>query len=158
MANVKNEERDKWWDKKRLSELSQHEWEQLCDHCGKCCLLKLEDEDSGDVYYTDVACKVMDGDTCGCTEYKEREVLVPDCLKLTTENLEQIAWMPLSCAYRRVMEGRGLPDWHHLVCGDKNEIHRRGYSVVNKFVYEDSPHVGDDIEERIVEWPLLNGN
>lgn len=146
---------ENWWDKKRLSELSQSEWEQLCDHCGKCCLLKLEDEDNGDVYYTDVACQLMDADKCTCTQYQEREVLVPDCLKLTTKNLEQIAWMPLSCAYRRVMEGRGLPEWHHLVCGDENEIHRQGFSVVNRFVYENTV---DDIEERIVEWPLLNGN
>ncbi len=146
-----------WWDKKRLSELTQSEWEQLCDHCGKCCLLKLEDEESGDVYYTDVACKLMNANDCTCSQYAERQKLVPDCLKLTKENLEQISWMPLSCAYRRIMEGRGLPVWHHLVCGDKSEVHRQGYSVVGKFVYEDDVDSAD-IEERIVEWPLLNGN
>ncbi|MEE9352028.1 MAG: YcgN family cysteine cluster protein [Thiotrichaceae bacterium] len=148
---------DAWWDKKRLGELSQDEWEQLCDHCGKCCLLKLEDEDSGDVYYTDVACKLMNASDCTCSQYSEREKLVPDCLKLTKENLEQISWMPLSCAYRRIMEGRGLPGWHHLVCGDKEEIHRQGCSVVGKFIYEGDVN-DENIEERIVEWPLLNGN
>ncbi|MEE9304060.1 MAG: YcgN family cysteine cluster protein [Thiotrichaceae bacterium] len=148
---------DAWWDKKRLSELTDSEWEQLCDHCGKCCLLKLEDEDSGDVYYTDVACKLINKDDCSCSRYTERERLVPDCLKLTKDNLEQISWMPLSCAYRRIMEGRGLPKWHHLVCGDKSEIHRQGYSVVGRFVYEGTIN-DDEMEERIVEWPLIDGN
>ncbi len=146
-----------WWDDKQLSELDEKEWESLCDHCGKCCLLKLEDEDTGDVYYTDVACRLMDAEDCRCREYSKREVLVPDCLKLTKANLETVAWMPLSCAYRRIMEGRGLPEWHHLVCGDKKEIHRRGYSVVGKFVYENCLD-GEEIEEHVVEWPLLNGN
>ncbi len=149
--------KEAWWDRKKLSELTDTQWEQLCDHCGKCCLLKLEDEDTGDVYYTDVSCKLMNEDDCTCSKYHEREVLVPDCLKLTKDNLEEIAWMPLSCAYRRIMEGRGLPDWHHLVCGDKSEIHQQGHSIVGKFICESQVNE-DDIEERIVEWPLTNGN
>ena len=140
-----------------MSQFTQKEWELLCDHCGKCCLLKLEDEDTGDVYYTDVACKLMNAKDCTCSEYEAREKLVPDCLKLTKDNLEQISWMPLSCAYRRVMEGRPLPDWHHLVCGNKDTIHQRGHSVVGRFVCESQIGVAE-MEERIVEWPLINGN
>lgn len=144
-----------WWQEKRLSELSRDEWESLCDHCGKCCLLKLEDEDTGDVYYTDVACKLVDPETCHCGDYLQREMLVPDCLKLTPGNLEQVSWMPLSCAYRRIMEGRGLPDWHHLVCGDKAEIHRRDMSIKGRYVDEREVQ---DVEEHVVEWPLIEGN
>ena len=145
----------KWWLDKSLSQMSRSEWEQLCDHCGKCCLLKLEDEGSGDVYYTDVACYLVEEETCKCGNYQEREILVPDCLKLTPDNLEQVSWMPLSCAYRRIMEGRGLSEWHHLVCGDKEEIHRQGISIKNKYVCESKV---EDVEERVVEWPLLTGN
>ena len=144
-----------WWDTTRLSDLSCDKWEQLCDHCGKCCLLKLEDEDTGDVYYTDVACHLVDAKTCKCGDYENRQTLVPDCLRLTPENLEQVQWMPLSCSYRRIMEGRGLPDWHHLVCGDKEEIHRQGMSIRDKFFIE-SPDL--DVEEHVVEWPLTTGN
>ncbi|CAA6801662.1 MAG: conserved protein of unknown function; putative YcgN protein [uncultured Thiotrichaceae bacterium] len=146
---------NKWWEEKRLSALSREEWESLCDHCGKCCLLKLEDEDTGDVYYTDVACSLVDAKSCHCGNYSERETLVPDCLKLTPDNLEQLAWMPLSCAYRRIMEGRGLPEWHHLVCGSKDEIHRQGLSIKGRYVDENEVR---DIQEHIVEWPLIEGN
>lgn len=145
----------KWWEEKRLSALSSSEWESLCDHCGKCCLLKLEDEDTGDVYYTDVACSLVDAKSCHCSNYLEREALVPDCLKLTPDNLEQIAWMPLSCSYRRIMEGRGLPEWHHLVCGSKDEIHHQGFSIRGRYIDENEVK---DVEEHIVEWPLIEGN
>ena len=146
---------DNWWDTTRLSDLSRDKWEQLCDHCGKCCLLKLEDEDSGDVYYTDIACHLVDENSCKCGDYENRQIVVPDCLRLTPENLEQVQWMPLSCAYRRIMEGRGLPKWHHLVCGDQEEIHCQGMSIRSKFVIE-SPDL--DVEEHIVEWPLATGS
>jgi uncharacterized cysteine cluster protein YcgN (CxxCxxCC family) len=150
---------DAWWDQKPLSSLSEKEWESLCDHCGKCCLLKLEDEDSSTVYYTNVACYLLEAKTCQCTNYQNREILVPDCLKLTPDNLEDIQWMPLSCAYRRIMEGRGLPEWHHLVCNDINEIHHRGCSVVGKYICESRiDNDTDDLEEYIVEWPILTGN
>lgn len=144
-----------WWEVKKLGEMNESEWESICDHCAKCCLLKLQDEDSGDVYYTDVVCDLMDSEDCSCTHYMERRSLVPECIKLTQENLAEIEWMPLSCAYRRLMEGRGLADWHPLVSGDKSSVHHAGYSVLGRFVYEKDV---DDIEERIVEWPLTEGN
>ena len=147
--------KNRWWLDKSLSQFTQSEWESLCDHCGKCCLLKLEDEDTGVVYYTDVACYLVEANSCKCSNYKDRETLVPDCLRLTPDNLEQIGWMPLSCAYRRLMEGRDLADWHHLVCDDKEEVHRQGCSIRGRYTCESK---SDDVEERIVEWPILTGN
>ncbi|MCK5726984.1 MAG: YcgN family cysteine cluster protein [Thiotrichaceae bacterium] len=144
-----------WWEAKRLSEMSEAEWEMLCDRCAKCCLMKLEDEDTGDVYYTDVTCQLMDGSDGSCTQYGQRERLVPTCIKLTKNNLEQVEWMPLSCAYRRLMEGRGLASWHPLVTGNKDSTQQSGNSVLGRFVYETEV---EDLEERIVTWPLNEGN
>ena len=144
-----------WWEAKKLSEMDDAEWESLCDRCAKCCLLKLEDEESGDVYYTDVTCELMDSGDCSCTQYAERRRLVPECIKLTKDNLAQVEWMPLSCAYRRLMEGRGLADWHPLVTGDKRSVHQSGNSVLGRFIYETEV---ENLEERIVEWPLIEGN
>lgn len=140
-----------WWEEKSLQEMSREEWEQICDHCGKCCLLKLEDEDDGTVYYTDVACSLVDSESCHCTDYLNRCVRVPDCLELTVGNLDQIQWMPPSCSYRTIKEGRSLPKWHHLVTGDKESIHQAGKSIKGKYIDESDV---DDIEEHVVEWPL----
>ena len=140
-----------WWEEKSLNEMTRDEWEQICDHCGKCCLHKLEDEDDGTVYYTDVACSLVDSENCCCTDYQNRRVRVPDCLQLTVGNLDQIQWMPPSCSYRVLKEGRKLADWHHLVTGDKNSIHQAGKSIKGRYIDESDV---DDLEEHVVEWPL----
>jgi uncharacterized cysteine cluster protein YcgN (CxxCxxCC family) len=144
-----------FWEEKSLTEMSRDEWESLCDHCGKCCLLKLEDEDdeAGSVYYTNIVCNLFNLNDGHCTDYQNREELVPSCIRLTQDNLDNIAWLPPSCAYRSVMEGRGLHDWHHLISGDKNTIHKTGNSVLGKVIFEKDVDE-DQIEEYIVEWPL----
>lgn len=142
-----------WWQQKALSELTADEWESLCDHCAKCCLNKLEDEDDGTVYYTDVACNLLDGQTCRCSNYPNRQVLMPDCVRLTPQNLEQLYWMPPSCAYRLVYEGKDLPSWHHLVSGSKATIHQQGESIIGKFVFSKDVNE-DEWEDRVVDWPL----
>jgi len=147
-----------FWKTKKLTEMTRKEWESLCDHCGKCCLIKLADEDEAEdeaqsVYYTNIVCDLFDMQTGHCTDYQNRETLVPTCLRLTQDNLDQIEWLPLSCAYRRIMEGRGLADWHHLVSGDKKTIHQTGNSVLEKVVFEKDINE-EELEEHIVEWPL----
>jgi hypothetical protein len=144
-----------FWEQKSLAEMNHNEWESLCDHCGKCCLLKLEDEndEAGSVYYTDIVCNLFIHENGHCSDYQNREKRVPTCLRLTQDNLDDIAWLPPSCAYRRVMEGGGLEDWHHLISGDKNTIHETGNSVIGKIVFEKDVN-DDELEEHIVEWPL----
>lgn len=142
-----------WWQQKELTEFTDAEWESLCDHCAKCCLNKLEDEDDGTVYYTDVACNLLDGKTCRCSNYPERQKLMPDCVRLTPQNLEQLYWMPPSCAYRLIYEGKDLPSWHHLVSGSKETIHAEGESIIGKFVFSKDIDE-DEWEDRIVDWPL----
>jgi hypothetical protein len=118
-----------FWKEKTLEEMSAAEWESLCDGCGKCCLSKLEDEDTGDIYFTTVGCRLFDAGTCRCGDYANRQAVVPDCVRLTPENVRTIAWLPSTCAYRLVAEGRDLYPWHHLICGDRDAIHRAGASV-----------------------------
>ncbi|SKA68387.1 hypothetical protein SAMN02745130_00281 [Thiothrix eikelboomii] len=149
----KTVDKQPWWQQKELSELTTDEWESLCDHCAKCCLNKLEDEDDGTVYYTDVACDLLDGQTCRCSNYSKRQVLMPDCVRLTPQNLEQLYWMPPSCAYRLVYEGKDLPSWHHLVSGNKATIHQQGESIIGKFVFSKDVNE-DEWEDRVVDWPL----
>ena len=162
-----------FWEEKSLTQMTREEWESLCDHCGKCCLMKLQDdsvdensnneEDNQDpnaVYYTDIVCGLFNQSDASCTDYWNREKLVPTCLRLTRKNLDQIEWMPPSCAYRRIMEGRGLADWHHLISGNKNMIHEKGHSVIGKVIFEKCINTEDDenylYEEHIVEWPLFD--
>lgn len=121
-----------FWKRKSLAEMDAAEWEQLCDGCGKCCLAKLEDEDSGDIHWTSVACRLFAAGECRCRDYDNRLSLVPDCVRLTPENVPTIKWLPRSCAYRLVAEGRDLPWWHHLVCGDRETVHTAGVSVRGK--------------------------
>jgi len=142
-----------WWEEKTLSEMSRTEWEQICDHCAKCCLHKLEDEEDGTVYYTDVACSLLDAENCNCTDYENRRTRVPDCLQLTVGNIDQIQWMPPSCSYRVLKEGRSLASWHHLVTGDDNSIHQEGKSIKGRYI-DESKVDEDDLEEHVVEWPL----
>ena len=119
-----------------IETLGRAEWEALCDGCGQCCLHKAEDEDTGIVYPTNVACKLLDVSTARCCDYANRKRQVPDCLKLTPKLAASISWLPESCAYRRRAEGQPLPEWHYLVCGDPEEVHRAGISVRGKAIPE----------------------
>ena len=119
-----------------LASLSRDEWEALCDGCGKCCLAKLEDEDTGEIWLTNVACRLLDTRTARCSDYRHRRAMVPDCIRLTPALLEQIAWLPDSCAYRLRAAGKPLPAWHHLVSGDPQAIHRAGASVAGRVISE----------------------
>jgi uncharacterized cysteine cluster protein YcgN (CxxCxxCC family) len=122
--------RPEFWRRHALSELTRAEWEALCDGCGRCCLLKLEDEDTGEVAYTDIHCRLYDPGTCRCGNYALRKQLVPGCVVLRPDNLDEIKdWMPESCAYRRLAEGRGLADWHPLVSGDPDSPRRAGIAA-----------------------------
>jgi uncharacterized protein len=112
--------------------MSGEEWESLCDGCGKCCLSKIEDEDTGEIHYTSVVCRLFDEGSCRCTDYANRSTLVPDCVTLTADNIATLGWMPKTCAYRLVAEGRDLYPWHHLVCGDRDEVHRQDVSIRGK--------------------------
>jgi uncharacterized cysteine cluster protein YcgN (CxxCxxCC family) len=142
---------DAFWRRKTLSEMTREEWESLCDGCGCCCLHKLEDEDSGELYFTNLACRLLDRDTCRCSDYAQRFQRVPDCISLRAEDVRKFAWLPSTCAYRLLAEERELPEWHPLLTGDPNSVHRAGVSARGRCVSETD--AADDIEEHIVDWP-----
>lgn len=125
-----------FWKLKSLGEMSQDEWESLCDGCALCCLQKLEDEDTGDIYFTDLACRLLDTGTCRCTNYPARRREVPGCLQLSASEPGLFRWLPKSCAYRRLAEGKPLPDWHPLLTGDPGSVHKAGISARGKVVSE----------------------
>ncbi len=125
-----------FWETKTLAEMSAEEWESLCDGCGRCCLIRFEDEESGEIIPTRVACRLLDTETCRCTRYKHRKRYVPDCIKLTPKNVADLKWMPPSCAYRRLYEGRGLASWHPLVSGDPESVARAGISMRGQLISE----------------------
>ena len=131
--------------------MSSSEWESLCDGCGKCCVLKLEDIDTAEIYYTDVGCKLLDCESCRCLNYANRKKLVPDCVVLTPDGLDALHWMPESCAYRLVNEGKDLPAWHPLVTGIANSTHLSGNSVAGQVVSEASVAEAD-MPDHIREW------
>ena len=139
-----------YWRTKSLDEMTRAEWEALCDGCARCCLVKLEDSDTGEVAYTDIACRLLDLGTCRCSRYRQRLALVPDCVDLTPERVRRHDWLPSTCAYRLVAAGEDLAWWHPLVSGDPETVHQAGISVRNRAVPE---RRGDDPEDRIVTWP-----
>jgi uncharacterized cysteine cluster protein YcgN (CxxCxxCC family) len=118
-----------FWETKTLDALTPDEWESLCDGCARCCLHKLEDEETGEVFFTDRACHLLDLDTCRCSSYAQRVKIVRSCIVLSVDRPEAFAWLPSSCAYRRLAEGRGLPAWHPLISGDPDSVHQAGISV-----------------------------
>jgi uncharacterized protein len=125
-----------FWKTKRLEEMTVAEWESLCDGCGRCCLVRFEDEETGEISPTRVSCKLFDSNTCRCVDYARRKRHVPDCIKLTPWNIEALTWMPPSCAYRRLHEGRDLASWHPLVSGDPQSVHQAGVSMRGQTVSE----------------------
>jgi len=118
-----------FWRTKRLEDMTPQEWESLCDGCGLCCLVRFEDDDTGEIIPTRVSCRLFDDKLCRCSDYENRKKHVPDCIKLTPGNIQALEWMPRSCAYKRLHEGRGLATWHPLVSGDPESVHRAGVSV-----------------------------
>ena len=126
----------RFWETKTLSEMDEDEWESLCDGCGRCCLQKLEDEDSGRIFHTRVACRQLDLNTCRCRDYERRREHVEDCLSVRPLTEQKLSWLPSSCAYRRLAEGRGLADWHPLVSGDPRSVRRAGIGVGGQVVSE----------------------
>ena len=140
-----------FWKEKPLSQFTPQEWESLCDGCGKCCVLKLEDIDTEAVYYTDVACKMLDCETGRCRDYPRRKQHVPDCILLTPETIEQFSWMPKTCAYRLVYEGQDLPVWHPLISGSADTVMKAGHSVVGQ-VFPECSVEDEDMLDHIKDW------
>lgn len=140
-----------WWDAKSLEQLSPAEWEALCDGCAKCCLHKLEDEDTGEVYFTKVRCQHLDESSCRCTDYPQRSVLMPNCIHLEPEEVPGYDWLPSTCAYRLRANNEPLPDWHPLVTGDPQSVHQAGVSIKGRSISDEFVHP-DGFEEHIIHW------
>jgi len=140
-----------FWRNRQLEDLSDDEWESLCDGCGKCCLNKLQDEDSGEVYYTRVACNLLDSKTGKCSDYSNRQKRVPDCLNIRDMTAEQRHWLPATCAYRLLGEGEDLPTWHHLITGRRSLVHKATCTVRNRVISETDVDP-DTLEDHIIRW------
>ncbi|MGW8248879.1 MAG: YcgN family cysteine cluster protein [Acidiferrobacterales bacterium] len=140
---------NEFWKTKSLDEMDEGEWESLCDGCGHCCVLRFQDEDTEEIYVTDVVCHQLDLDRIQCNCYASRQKAVPECLVVTPANAGQ-SWLPPTCAYRLLAEGKPLPDWHHLVSGDRNSVHLAGASVLGRVISEEGIHP-DEIEDRILD-------
>lgn len=145
-----------FWKTKHLGDMTDAEWESLCDGCGLCCLNKLEDWDTGEVVFTSVSCRLLDSESCRCSDYPGRQAIVPDCIRLTPEAVNEISWLPPTCGYRLVRDGEDLYWWHPLVSGDPETVHIAGISARGRTVSELDVEV-DDFEDYVVEWPLTVG-
>jgi len=139
----------KFWETKSLAQMSTEEWESLCDNCGKCCLNKLEDIDTGEIAFTSVACDLIDLETCRCTRYSERCTLVPECIDLKQHDFAEYNWLPSTCAYRLLTDGEALPDWHPLVSGSSESVKEAGVSIGSYAIKESQV---TDLEDHIIEW------
>ena len=146
--------RERFWELP-LEALDRAEWEALCDGCGRCCLHKLEDEDTGEVVETNVACRLLDPMNARCTDYKHRKAFVPDCLRLTLKIVNDVEWLPDSCAYRLRADGKPLPRWHYLISGDREDVVRAGVSVIGRVVSETE---AGPLEHHLVDWAEVEGN
>jgi len=146
-----------FWKTVPLADMSPAQWESLCDRCGKCCLVKLEDEETSDIAFTDIICTMYDEASCGCSNYARRTEVEPSCVQLTADNLGQLAFMPPSCAYRLIFEGRDLPNWHPLITGNPDSVIAAGMSVHGRISRESDlsdQTSTETLESRIVDWPL----
>jgi hypothetical protein len=146
---------NEFWRTKSLEAMTSEEWESLCDGCGRCCLIKLEDEDTGEVHHTDIGCTLLDGIGCRCRDYAHRQKRVPDCVRLTPEAVRTIPWLPPTCAYRLVRDGEPLFDWHPLVSGRAGSVHEAGISVRGRLAGNEEEFLDEEYPERIVDWPGL---
>jgi uncharacterized cysteine cluster protein YcgN (CxxCxxCC family) len=148
---MKKQDGEPWafWEEVPLERLTPAQWESLCDGCGKCCLNKIEDEDTGEIFFTNVACRLLDLKTCQCSNYKGRKKQVPDCQILTPSKVRRLPWLPATCAYRLVAEKKPLPPWHHLISGSRNTIHSRGMSVRGRIISEKGVK---DLAKHVVDW------
>jgi len=142
---------ERYWETKTLSEMTDPEWESLCDGCARCCLHKLEDEDTGEVFYTSVVCRFLDHDNCRCGDYANRNKNVPNCVHLTLKNIDEFHWLPDTCAYRVLSEGKQLADWHPLNSGTKASVKQAGISISGRAIDERHVHP-DGYEEHIIHW------
>jgi len=142
-----------FWRVKTLEQMTRDEWESLCDGCARCCLVKLEDVDSGEIHFTDIGCKLLDAKTCRCRDYRRRQSRVPDCVKLTPETVRSLGWLPVSCAYRRLAEGRDLAWWHPLVSGTPETVRQAGVSAAGRVSASEDDLPTEDWVDRIVKWP-----
>ena len=144
-----------FWRRKSMSEMTRAEWESLCDGCGRCCLNKLIDEDTDATVFTDVGCKLLDGESCRCRDYTHRQAKVKDCVRLTPRNVRRLKWLPPTCAYRLVAEGKDLAWWHPLVSGDPNTVHKAGVSVRGRVQATEDDIPDAELEHHIVQWPKM---
>ena len=142
--------RERFWELE-LGELTRPEWEALCDGCGKCCLHKIEDDDTGEILDTNVACKLLDTGTARCRDYAHRKAFVPDCLRLTPKLVREVRWLPKTCAYRVRADGDPLPEWHYLLTGSRDTMIEAGASIAGRCVCET---VAGPLEHHIVDWEL----
>ncbi len=138
-----------FWETKSLTEMTTEEWESLCDRCGKCCLHKLEDEDTGEIFFTSVVCELSNLEDCSCSEYQKRCTLVPECLDLKQHDFAEYNWLPATCAYRLLVDGKPLPSWHPLISGTFESVHEAGVSIRSYAMKESQV---DNLEEHIIEW------
>jgi uncharacterized cysteine cluster protein YcgN (CxxCxxCC family) len=145
-----------FWRLKPLEGMSSEEWESLCDGCGRCCLVKLQDEDTDEVLYTDVGCTLLNDQTCRCRDYANRQAKVADCVRLTPEAVRTLSWLPQTCAYRLLAEGKDLYWWHPLVSGDPGSIHAAGISVRDRVAGPEEDFTVRELLERITDWPMEN--
>jgi len=148
----KNGDAAAFWERP-LNELTRAQWEKLCDGCGRCCLVKLEDDDTGAIYHTAIACKLLDQHSCRCGDYAGRKKIVPDCVKLTLEKLENIRWLPPTCAYVLRRDGKPLPPWHPLLSGDPERVHEVGVSVRAKVEASETEVADEETPDYIRTWP-----
>jgi uncharacterized cysteine cluster protein YcgN (CxxCxxCC family) len=142
-----------FWKTKSLEQMTDSEWESICDGCGRCCLSKLEDEDTGEIYFTHVGCRLLDGQTCRCRDYENRSTQVEDCVRLTPENVRTITWLPPTCGYKLVAEGRDLYWWHPLVSGDPETVHTARVSVQGRVQHSEADIPDEELQDHIVGWP-----
>jgi uncharacterized protein len=150
-------ESEPFWRVKPLEAMTPSEWESLCDGCARCCLVKLEDEDTGAIHYTDVSCTLLDCHSCRCGDYDNRTAKVPDCVQLTPDSVRGLTWLPPTCAYRLLAEGRDLYWWHPLVSGDPETPHVAGISVRGRLAGAEEDFSLSELLDRIVDWPAMPG-